>query len=293
MSDNNSNNGDNDESGEDDLSLYSAGAEQSDDDDDVESCFQEEEESQQSLSARDHTYLPGTSHPLWSESMKNADRKNKISELLPILELPGVVIFPGMTIPIRLRHPRWIEYLGKQIDKSRHSVASEIRIGVITQIVNQTVRQTRRRQSWMRTAMDLQRSQNASQQLLLSLLNDDNDDQSNNDSDQNDDNLRASNSSITQRQQEAPPSRPKDPLMGRIGTTVTVTYTHGDSTLESGGDSGTVWTEHRNASQLVVTAVGTYVKQYSVCNRMIYDPYTFFVCYSIRLPIQWSLPHRG
>ena len=133
--------------------------------------------------ARDHVYLPGTSHPLYPEFMlfnkrrrvrkgsfsastnkgdsfmENTDESERLHHYdhhdvsiarlptrshrqlieLPILELKGVVVYPGSSIPIRLRNRHWIEYLGRKIDRSRgigtNFVSSEeVRLGIITYV---------------------------------------------------------------------------------------------------------------------------------------------------------------
>ena len=85
---------------------------------------------------------------------------------LAILEIDDVILFPGSTIPLRLRNPNWVEYLGDLIDDARglfgshpgviggassdSSAASalgragEVRIGVLPRIDN-GARRTRRR----------------------------------------------------------------------------------------------------------------------------------------------------
>jgi hypothetical protein len=84
-----------------------------------------------------HSYLPGTAHPLClpelidqrkrrqatqdiesGDSTTSRRRNNNPFIELPVLQLmPGIVIFPGSTIPLRLRHPDWVRYLQRQIDK--------------------------------------------------------------------------------------------------------------------------------------------------------------------------------
>jgi hypothetical protein len=78
--------------------------------------------------------------------------------ILPILELDNVVLFPGSTLPLRLRNS-WVEYLGNLIDDARglygahsHSSSqldggiantnadSEVRIGVLPRIKRRTRR---------------------------------------------------------------------------------------------------------------------------------------------------------
>ncbi|KAL3932972.1 MAG: hypothetical protein SGBAC_010602 [Bacillariaceae sp.] len=66
---------------------------------------------------RDHAYLV-TAHPLVSaykpQKISNIIGKRRFVDL-PILELYGVVLFPGSTIPVKLRERSWIDYLGRQI----------------------------------------------------------------------------------------------------------------------------------------------------------------------------------
>lgn len=72
---------------------------------------------------------------------------------LPILELDDVILFPGCTVPLRLRHPGWVEYLGRRIDEARFGYGAggdcnpdqqQVRIGVMMRL-RETRRQTRRR----------------------------------------------------------------------------------------------------------------------------------------------------
>lgn len=199
--------------------------------------------------ARDHSYLPGTSHPLMPESLLSSRKRrrsmakpsnNGLIEV-PLLVLPGVVLFPGTTLPIRLRHSRWREYLGRKIEESRRSAGSEeITLGVLTQVVPEV----RQRSSWMRTGIDRRRSSNTVSILqnlgdLLEVDDDDNEEEED-ESDEEDEEER----------------RPQDPLIGRIGTMVTIINTHGDATTETNDWSrGGTWQE--NSNQLVVTALGT------------------------------------
>lgn len=107
---------------------------------------------------RQHAYLPGASHPLYPEgwigrsgvgrpcqhgpaaasssspsSTPHASTQSSLYDPipptilapnstiieLPILELDDVILFPGCTVPLRLRHPGWVEYLGRRIDEAR------------------------------------------------------------------------------------------------------------------------------------------------------------------------------
>jgi hypothetical protein len=83
-----------------------------------------------------HSYLPGIPHPLCPPELIERKRKqaaiqviegdassfsnypnNQIIEL-PVLQLaPGIIIFPGSTVPLRLRNPDWVRYLQRQIDR--------------------------------------------------------------------------------------------------------------------------------------------------------------------------------
>ena len=75
---------------------------------------------------------------------------------LPILELDDVILFPGCTVPLRLRHPGWVEYLGRRIDEARFGFGAggdtsssnpdqqQVRIGVMMRL-RETRRRARRR----------------------------------------------------------------------------------------------------------------------------------------------------
>ncbi len=65
---------------------------------------------------RDHSYLSGASHPLLVSDQESSGPS--IAELA-ILELDGVVLFPGSTLPVKLRDPVLIAYLGHQIEVCR------------------------------------------------------------------------------------------------------------------------------------------------------------------------------
>ena len=117
--------------------------------------------------ARDHSYLPGTSNPLFPASLlerrREQQRSNSINDSslqqLAILELDGVVLVPGSTLPLRLRDSPWVDYLGRKIDASRDLVEpnEEVRIGVVTryQLRSSRVEEQRRRSSWMRTSFTM------------------------------------------------------------------------------------------------------------------------------------------
>ena len=62
-----------------------------------------------------------------------AGPRNSIRELA-VLELPGVVLFPGCTIPVKLHDRTMISYIGRQLDLARSdpSKQPQVHIGVIT-----------------------------------------------------------------------------------------------------------------------------------------------------------------
>jgi len=234
--------------------------------------------------ARDHSYLPGASHPLFpdqllehrqssSGSIRHAGADEGQSELieLAVLELPGVVLFPGSTLPIRLHDQGWIEYLGRKIDASRAvpGLPEQVRFGVITR---KEPERDRRRQSWARQRIGPQRLQRLSQQLIRELGDLDN--LSEEDEVSSDDGIAPEpvpiprrparrESPPRQQQQRSPQGTSRNPYIGRIGTIATVTYTHGDATIDAvdiddpAADSmSRVWRSH-SEGQLVVTALGT------------------------------------
>ena len=125
--------------------------------------------------ARDHSYLPGTRHPLYSlEVLRNScphDRNctmnlqepphndsdyltTKLEPFaieLPILQLDGVVLFPNSSLPLRITNASFCQYLRREIDHARSSVASfgsndvdghksgdpmqmQVRIGIVTRL---------------------------------------------------------------------------------------------------------------------------------------------------------------
>lgn len=117
--------------------------------------------------ARDHSYLPGTRHLLYSVNPQH-DRNNGMtvqqrpsdpdyynhsklqpcSVQLPILQLDGVVLFPNTTLPLRITNASFCQYLRREIDHARavdSSVSNDanedkrrdpiqVRIGIITRL---------------------------------------------------------------------------------------------------------------------------------------------------------------
>lgn len=290
--------------------------------------------------AREHTYLPGTSHPLFPENLlsqrrrhrnssfvhtldnDNQGKRNRTSQRqtglkndshtsmsstscpafeeeqkqqrpgfveLAILELRNVVLFPGSTIPIRLQNPAWIDYLGRKIDASRmlRGISSlessapdeEVRLGILTHVEETSttsVRDSQRqRMSWARTGINRLQGQRLSLVLQQYLLDSDNDHEDASDdaernegysADDSDEHMlrrrtnNGNNSSNNNSHEDA--NTRQDPVIGRIGTIATITYTHeadddGDIVVDAVGDSQSrVWQSQRSR-QIVVTALGT------------------------------------
>jgi len=114
---------------------------------------QQQQQQQQDAAVREHSYLPGTSNPLFPASLLEQRRRQEQEGLrkrrdydglqeLAILELEDVVLFPGSTLPLRLRHSPWIEFLGPKIDDSRNHPNEEVRIGVVSHVRSVDRRQT-------------------------------------------------------------------------------------------------------------------------------------------------------
>jgi ATP-dependent protease La (LON) substrate-binding domain/Yippee zinc-binding/DNA-binding /Mis18, centromere assembly len=198
------------------------------------------------LQARHHSYLPGTAHPLVTESVWNSQKRHRsFSNVstdddgfcsLAILALPDVVVFPGMTIPLRWHDHRWLNYLQPQIRASRTMGKTEtiIRIGILTSIDGEarvaSRRNFRARNSWMRTAFRrLQPMHSYTVETLPFEMN-----QSTGDA----------NQQISH-----------DNWIGKVGTIVTITNTHENT----GIDPSNLWQvndESRLQEPLIVTALG-------------------------------------
>jgi hypothetical protein len=81
----------------------------------------------------------------------NHTTQSHTTTILPILEIDNVVLSPGSTLPLRLRNPHWIEYLGNLIDDARglfgshchNTTMSEVRIGILSKIQRRTKRSPR------------------------------------------------------------------------------------------------------------------------------------------------------
>lgn len=274
-----------------------------DDDDDNDDATQESRFEQ----LDHHSYLPGPSHPLLNSSSLSyppedsshqddsasvrrastaslpADTLLTSSRLdeLPILELPGLVLFPGCSIPIRLQNRSWIQHLGRQIDASRHvgspGFGHTVQLGILTQpeFIRHNTQPARRRSSafrrGVRNSQQQRRISRILQQELLGDIVDNNRSSSDNDDD-DDDGERGGH-----RFSNNPARRNLHPFVGRVGTIATITYTHGDAVLDGNGGTGSnnnndddninnnnstrssgVWQQHaENQTELILQAIGT------------------------------------
>jgi len=302
-----------------DLAGYDDAFEQLDDEEGINGS--REEEMNQSFRQREreqHSYLPGPSHPLLnsqrissrssqdqsiSSSPRVSQRIDSTESLssarqfeeLPILELPGVVLFPGSSIPIRLSNRAWIQHLGRRIDESRRLGSSDfgstVQLGILTR-KDETVafaavetQHARRRSSLLRRGV-----RNSPQARRISLIlqrellgdivvNESSSSENGSDDDDDDDDdttNRATNRGRLHRAEIRNSHRSSSgnnsqrnvhPFIGRIGTIATITYTHGDAALDDissisnsnhNGSLRRVWQQHAaEQSELVMQAVGT------------------------------------
>ena len=219
---------------------------------------------------RDHSYLP-SSHPLMvGDEVQNSPQfiKRQSSESdsgyveLPILELRGVVLFPGCTIPVKLRDRSLIQYLGRQIDLCRNlpHMQQEVRLGILTYESRdrREVRSTRLRSRRRHRSMFLRRRH------------------SDGDMDDDDDSNGGGDDNTTESEAPQPPQHP---LIGRIGTIATITNTHErmeDQPMDSLSNSH-VWRRHEEGRELIFTAVGT--SRFQVVSTISPDgTYSYSVC---------------
>lgn len=126
-------------------------------------------------STRDHSYLPGIQHPLypaeflrhdsslvardWNHRILLSNDSSSHETMLsppsvmevPILQLDGVVIFPGTTLPLRITNHSFCQYLRREIQRARERIVSgpsfdgttdnkmidnnmQVRIGIVTRL---------------------------------------------------------------------------------------------------------------------------------------------------------------
>lgn len=224
---------------------------------------------------RAHAYLPGTSHPLFPEKWAHRGRErvrppplrpggelnyDRLPTCLapspdgaplemPILELDDVVLFPGCTVPLRLRTPEWVEYLGTRIDEARlgrggFGARVEVRVGILMGLSEARRRVRSERRVGTTDAQEREESSPANQQTA-----------------------RQSRRRLSSPASPSPTR--EDPLVGRIGTVATITNTHENTnedrqggSIDNDGDEdpsapyrSRVWLRH--SGQLVLTALGT------------------------------------
>jgi ATP-dependent protease La (LON) substrate-binding domain/Yippee zinc-binding/DNA-binding /Mis18, centromere assembly len=178
-----------------------------------------------------HSYLPGISnslfvskdavvfkHPCTISPASSTATTSTTS--LPILQLPGVVIFPGMSLPLRLSQRSWRQYVTQSIEAGK-----TVRIAVLTHLgPSQSQRST-----WMRRASRQRWGVIASSDDTTAWHED-----------------GQTTAPTSGAQHRADATNRRDPLVNRVGTIVTVAYTHGND--DGNGNTN---------DELVVTALGT------------------------------------
>lgn len=229
--------------------------------------------------ARDHSYLPGASHPLFpgdprsigslsyhssTEGFKGQSGTGNLIEMA-VLDLPGIVLFPGATLPIRLHDRGWINYLGPEIDSSRSSpgLKAEVQFGVITKQEPVVSAMMQRRQSWTRRGYGPDRLRRLSERVVAELgdladLSEEDEDAEGTPRIRAIDRVRyqPSSSLVSEHDLHSELSRQcrnENSPNGRIGTIATIVFTHGDSSI----DRATSSIRRLHNEELAFTAVGT------------------------------------
>jgi hypothetical protein len=242
------------------------------------SASQPEQEQPQPL-ARDHSYLDA-SHPLlpenpsflsgsnqWQGGTSSIDNKDDNSFFartfqqerkdpfqLAILELRGVVLFPGSSIPIKLQNKSMIRYLGRQIQlcRTHPELQPKVELGIMAQqeetfLLDMPI--VIRRLADGRIVRDGDMRVGNARFRIFQRGN-----QYQAPTPQNNRYAEPQSSEIRQ-----------DPYIGRIGTIATVRHTHErtDNTRptvvasSSVAGSSSLWTQYEDVNELVLTAVGT------------------------------------
>jgi hypothetical protein len=181
---------------------------------------------------------------------------------LAVMELQGVVLFPGQTIPVKVRDRSMIQYLGRQIRlcRTHPDIQPQVQLGILTheersrpssdiifgtrrrrrsagedvrtghqRSVQEQQRQNRRELLWMRQSFSssytIQHNRQRMRAFMLRtglLLSDDDEDD---DRGLTDDDVGGTTTSTTTT--SGPSQSPhQHPLLGRIGTIATVKQTH-------------------------------------------------------------------
>ena len=98
----------------------------------------------------EHMLCAPTKLPIHADEKLNVVQSTE--NILAVMEVDDVVLFPGSVIPLRIRDPIWINYLGALIDDARglygsHSGSSrgmgEVTLGILPRIANRTRRRAR------------------------------------------------------------------------------------------------------------------------------------------------------
>lgn len=279
--------------------------------------------------AKNHPYLP-TAQPLfpeeWITTGKHMNRANKDDKhgfaeedldakltSLAIFEMDDIVLFPGATLPLRLRDRNWVNYLGALIDDARGLYGNhegtvgqmgEVRIVILPHVTTGTRRTGRRRPREGRgrtgrwrvdlirrgvTALRTRATRRTSERIDTDMghhpSRTETDDtrvvpdaaRANIDRENSHRQNQASEQSSEEESESSifrPTIRPAsgdDPLIGRIGTMATITFTHEETTSSANPNlsdavpsrgtphghrsSSLVW--QNRGEELVLTVLGT------------------------------------
>lgn len=201
-------------------------------------------------------------------SLEDIGEQSAAKSVLAIMEVGDVVLFPGSVIPLRVRDPVWVNYVGALIDDARglygsHSGSAggmgEVQIGILPRISR---RRTRRRSSSTSVANRSSQTGGRMGRWRIDLIRrgvasirrpgrrrrdgtSTNNNESEAGSDQNDarnrDNDRDEESEEESSEDEYfHPARsaptPSNPFIGRIGTMATITFTHEEAATSANID---------------------------------------------------------
>ena len=221
---------------------------------------------QASVPGYDYEHTASTESNTYDPTPPTIPAPNSTIIELPILELDDVILFPGCTVPLRLRHPGWVEYLGRRIDEARfgfgagfgaggdtsssNPVQQQVRIGVMMRL-RETRRRTRRRRPREAPAAAVEgdvighgagrarqgrwRMESLRRGVVRRREPEQEEQERATDSNDTEDGDEAhSNTERPRRQRDndsgpssfVRPRQPEDPRIGRIGTVAIITYTH-------------------------------------------------------------------
>jgi ATP-dependent protease La (LON) substrate-binding domain len=194
-----------------------------------------------------------------SDSNSNPPNRNRDSFELAVLELRGVVLFPGSTIPIKLQNRSMIQYLGRQIQQCRThpDVQPKVELGILT-ISEEHFHNRMEYLDWdarnFSSGFRLQRAQYMYSRMRGQL-----------------DQHRPS-AQNPRYNENSSSSETVDPYIGRIGTIATIRHTHERTSSRT---MGNVWSHYEDTDELVVTAVGT--SRFRIINRIDERRFVFLV----------------